>query len=334
MNNTILKNLLKEYDLKRQKAIQEAEFRKEQLYSSNPRLLEISNELNSISLSSVKAILTSSNKNETLKELEKKTNFLKKEKETILKAMDKEENYIYPQFECNLCKDTGYILENGNNSMCNCLKQKVFDIYYNKSNTSNLETENFEHFRSNLYSSDASQEQYASLKSPKENIEYIKSQCISFVENFEDLHDKNLIFTGGTGLGKTFLSNCIANEILKKGYTVLYQTAPIMFDTIIQSKFEKEKNNIDFLDTLLNVDLLIIDDLGTENLNSMKLTDLFTIINTRLLNQSHKISKTIISTNLSIENIFTIYNERIGSRLVGNYKFLRFFGEDLRFKKK
>ena len=133
--------------------------------------------------------------------------------------------------------------------------------------------------------------------------------------------------------GKTFMSNCIANEILKKGKTVLYQTAPVMLDTIIDYRFNKGNISRDFYDNILNVDLLIIDDLGTETINNMKFTELFNIINTRLLN-CHKQTKTIISTNLSLDNLFSTYDERIVSRIVGNYDICYFFGDDIRFKKK
>ena len=132
--------------------------------------------------------------------------------------------------------------------------------------------------------------------------------------------------------GKTFMSNCIANELLKNGKTVLYQTAPVMLDSIIDYRFGKN-NEFNYND-LLNVDLLIIDDLGTENLNNIKLSELFNILNTRLLNQNHHITKTIISTNLSLNNLFKTYDERIFSRLVGYYNICRFFGEDLRYLNK
>lgn len=132
------------------------------------------------------------------------------------------------------------------------------------------------------------------------------------------------------------MSNCIACELLKKGKTVLYQTAPVLLENIIDSKMNKQKNSIlnNFYKDVLDVDLLIIDDLGTECLNSMKLSELFTILNTRLLNSNSKITKTIISTNLNIENIFNHYEERIGSRIAGYYDIYYFFGDDLRFKNK
>ena len=134
--------------------------------------------------------------------------------------------------------------------------------------------------------------------------------------------------------GKSFLSGCIANELLKKGKTVLYQTAPVLLENVINYKMSKNKDNLfNFYNSVLESDLLIIDDLGTESQNSMKLSELFTIINTRLLNQNNKITKTIISTNLGIKEIFNFYEERIGSRIAGYYDIYYFFGEDLRFKK-
>lgn len=134
--------------------------------------------------------------------------------------------------------------------------------------------------------------------------------------------------------GKTFMSNCIANEILKKGKTVLYQTAPVLLESVIEYKMSKSKNTLENIyDSVLNTDLLIIDDLGTETLNSMKLSELFTIINTRILNLNNKITKTIISTNLNINDIFNHYEERIGSRIAGYYDIYYFFGNDLRFRK-
>ena len=130
------------------------------------------------------------------------------------------------------------------------------------------------------------------------------------------------------------MSNCIASELLKKGKTVIYQTAPVLLETVIDYKMNRQKNpNNDFYQSVLDCDLLIIDDLGTESINSMKLSELFTILKTRILNLNSKITKTIISTNLNINDIFKNYEERIGSRIAGYYDIYYFFGEDLRFRK-
>lgn len=130
------------------------------------------------------------------------------------------------------------------------------------------------------------------------------------------------------------MSNCIANELLKNGKTVLYQTAPILLENVINYKMSKQKDSLDNIyKSILDSDLLIIDDLGTESLNSMKLSELFTILNTRILNLNRKPTKTIISTNLNINDIFNNYEERIGSRIAGYYDIYCFFGDDLRFKR-
>ena len=115
---------------------------------------------------------------------------------------------------------------------------------------------------------------------------------------------------------------------------MLYQTAPVLLESIIDYKMSKQKNTADNINkSVLEADLLIIDDLGTESLNSMKLSELFTILNTRILNLNNKPTKTIISTNLNINDIFNNYEERIGSRIAGYYDIYYFFGNDLRFKK-
>ena len=135
--------------------------------------------------------------------------------------------------------------------------------------------------------------------------------------------------------GKTFMSNCIAAKLLKNGKNVIYQTAPVLLETVIDYKINKQKNfDGSFYKSILETDLLIIDDLGTESLNSMKMSELFTIINTRILNLNHKITKTIISTNLNITEIFNKYEERIGSRIAGYYDIYCFYGDDIRFKKR
>ena len=335
MDNSLLKQVLKEYDEKRIRAVQAAEQRKKDLMNVNPRLQEIEKELTLNSIKASKAILVadSKEKNSLLATLKKQNASLIKEKNEFLKNLSKENNYLNPHFDCKLCKDTGYVQKDGKLTMCSCLKQRIFDIAYNKSNMGNLERENFSSFNIRIFSDKPDKALYKSDLSPRENMQIIREKVKSFIENFDDPEEKNLIFTGNTGVGKTFLTNCIANEMLKLGKTVLYQTAPVMFDEINDAKFGRENARFDLYENILNVDLLIIDDLGTEKITDSKITELFTIKNTRLLNQNHKITKTIISTNLNVDELFKTYTTRIGSRLAGNYRFLRFFGDDLRFKK-
>lgn len=331
MNTTILKSLLIMYENKRNTKLEEAENRKNELYKKYPKFSEIDDKLSKLSISASKNLINSSNF-EYLDNLRKEIEKLKKEKRELLLLITNDENYLLPVYDCKLCNDTGYITDNYNTKMCNCLKQQLFNIEYNKSNTFNIENHRFENFLSTVYSEIVDKEKYNSDISPRDNIEIIKKISFNFIKNFDNPNEKNLLFTGNTGLGKTFISGCIANELLKQGKNVLYQTSPVMLDTIINYRFGKTDSSI--YNSLLDVDLLIIDDLGTECMNNMKFSELFNVINTRLLNQNHKITKTIISTNLNIQNLFKNYDERIVSRLIGNYNICRFFGDDIRLIKK
>ncbi len=334
MANEILNSLLKEYEQKKMREEIAADNRKEELYTKIPRLKKLDNEINSYAISVTKNILNS--KSYSLSSLSDRINSLKKEKELILKENHIDFDYLKPHYECSLCHDTGYIQkDNYQTEMCSCLKQKLLDISFNKSNMSNLDTENFSTFNELLFSDEIDPKKYRFSISPRENIKKIKQKALEFVQNFDNPSYKNLLFSGNTGLGKTFLSNCIANEVLKLGKTVLYQTAPVLLENIIDYKLNKQKTNLEDINkSVLETDLLIIDDLGTETLNSMKLSELFTIINTRILNLNHKITKTIISTNLNITEIFNKYEERIGSRIAGYYDIYCFYGDDIRFKKR
>lgn len=329
MSNLTLKNLLKEYEQNRlQKEIQ-LDKKLRDFYIKNPDISSINDKINRTSIEISKNILLNNNK-EKIEKLKLDLEKYKIEKNNLLEKLNITEDFFKPDYSCKLCNDTGYLI-NDNEIMCTCLKQKLLNIEYNKSNISSLENQNFNTFNLNLFSDEIDEKKYNSNISPKENMEKIKKIAENFIEHFDNFEEKNLLFTGNTGLGKTFLTNCIANELLKQGKTVLYQTAPVMLDSIMDYRFGKN-NNFNYND-LLNVDLLIIDDLGTESLNNMKFSELFNILNTRLLNQNNHITKTIISTNLSLNNLFKTYDERIFSRLVGYYNICRFFGDDLRYKK-
>ncbi len=329
MNNSILNDLLKQYEKIRLNNIRDLEKRKKELYLSNPKLQQIDENLSNLSINTAKAILQNNSKNniDNLKiEIEK----LKKEKQQILKSLGLSMDYLQPLYDCKICKDTGYVFENGKTFMCNCLKQKIYNIEYNQKNENIIKNQTFSNFNINLFSDEINEKKYNSSISPRENILDIKEAAINFISNFDDENTKNLIFSGGTGLGKTFLSNCIVNALLEKGKTVMYQTAPVMLDNLIADLFAKPENQTGISANLLSVDLLVIDDLGTESLNSLKFTELYKIINTRLLSKK---TKTIISTNLDLKGLFQNYDERLASRFVGYYDIYRFYGEDIRLKK-
>ena len=300
MNPAVYKEVQRQYDLKRQRAIGEAEKRKEQLKKDEPKYNELIEKKNKLALELTKTVVRTRGIERQVAEenLEIKLKEIEKEIENLLKNLKLGKDYLKPEFECDRCEDTGYI----NDSVrCSCFTQKVVNITYKQNNMLKLKDENFNTFDIAYFSNKPDKNKYQSDKSPLENIDEIKKISQVFCENIHDPKQKNLLFVGKAGTGKTFMSSCIASEIVNKGYTVLYQTAPLLMDMLLEAKFASLKDEIkkEQYSNVFDVDLLIIDDLGTENLNNMKFTELFNIINTRLL----KDKKTIISTNLSLAEL-------------------------------
>lgn len=214
MSNKLLESLLLEYDYKKRKAELDLEERKSILYKKIPRLQEIDDKINNLAINNTKNILL---KKTALTDLKHSINLLKKEKENILKQNNISDSFLQPYYECKICHDTGYIQDSKQgSSLCPCLKQKLLDISYNKSNISNLSKENFDNFDLSIFSDKIDFEKFKLNISPRQNILAIKNKCLDFVTNFDNPDFKNLLFTGNTGLGKTYMSNCIANELIKK----------------------------------------------------------------------------------------------------------------------
>lgn len=326
-----LKTLLRQYEVKRNAEIDEANQKKLDFYKKVPELETIDQNISTLSINSIKILLTTNDKSQ-IEAINKRVKELKEEKAKILKDYKCSPKYFEPHFECKKCSDTGFVKGKDGNVLCSCIKQKLYNQAYNNANIYDLKNQSFENFKLDFYSDVADKNKYNFDASPRDNVEAILDTCKKFIKNFDDPDQNNLLFSGNTGLGKTFLSTCIANEMIKLGKTVLYQTAPVMLDKILDYKFGKSKDNI--VDTIYSVDLLIIDDLGTETKNNIKLTELFNIINSRLLNQNNKITKTIISTNLSLQELYSTYEERIVSRIIGNYDACYFYGDDIRIKKR
>ena len=201
MADEILNSLLKEYSQKKLQAELDLEKRKEELYSSIPRLRQIEDDLNNFAISTAKNILKNGSSPEEEQELKNKVELLKAEKARILAELNLPDNYLQPFYSCSICKDTGYVSDGGYNMvMCSCLKQKLLDYSFNKSNMSNLNKENFSTFNPNMFSDEVDIAKFHFNISPRTNILNIKNKCVQFVENFEDSSQKNLLFTGNTGL--------------------------------------------------------------------------------------------------------------------------------------
>lgn len=190
MNN--IEILLNEYEQKRRKAEMDLEKRIENLYTQFPRLEEIDDRMNKIAIAKTKAIL---NNQKNIEQLDLEIVQLKKQKDDFLSKNNIGKNIFEPDYECKVCKDTGYIQdENKKTIMCNCLKQRVLNISYNKSNLSDIKKDTFQNFNINIYSDEVNTEKYKIKCSPRQNIMGIKSAAIKFIENFDDLEQKNLLF--------------------------------------------------------------------------------------------------------------------------------------------
>ncbi len=327
MNNELIRDILKEYDQKRLKSQSDLEYRKKEIYDMIPELKKIDESISVLSIKISKITFAKpDNYKEEIKIIKEKLEYFKNKKSNIYKKNSIPEGYLKPSYECDICNDTGYV---STGERCICFKQKIINQQYKMSNMEHmLKKENFETFNINIFSNKSYPGENLS---PRDNMKNIYKECKKFTLNFRDAKD-NLLFYGGTGLGKTFLCNCIAKELIDDGYTVLYQTAFKMFEIISNYKF-KYSNDSDYnkehYEMLFNTDLLIIDDLGTESNNSFTKTELFNIINSRLITGKN----TLISTNLSIENIGNHYTDRIVSRILNNYIGCKFYGKDLRWEK-
>ena len=201
MANEALNSLLKEYEQKKLNAELDLEERKKNLYKLIPRLEQIDAELSNLGISTAKSILNNTSDSNSVNNLKLKIANLKKEKEAILLQNGYSLDYLKPFYECKICNDTGFILDkNYKTTMCNCLKQKLLNISFNKSNISNVDKENFSNFNELLFSDEVDLAKYRFNISPRRNILNIKNKSIEFVKNFDNPDYKNLLFVGSTGL--------------------------------------------------------------------------------------------------------------------------------------
>lgn len=328
MREATLREILTSYERKREKSEHELQERKKKVYSRIPEIKEIDDEIGKIGLKLAKLVLQNPNDKETiLNETKLRMDELKAKKQRLLADNRVPNGYLDIKYDCSICKDKGFL---SNGHKCNCLKQKIVNEAYKMSNLSRvLDSQNFSTFDPSIFSPNRVEDGNIS---PQENILEILSICEGFVLNFDKDTGENMLFYGDTGLGKSFMCNCVARELLDRGYLVIYQTAFKMFEIIEDYKFKNTDDHItkDNYANLFDCDLLIIDDLGTELTNSFTNSELFNILNTRLLAGK----KTIISTNLSPMQLGDIYAQRIFSRIFDRFRMVKFIGNDLRWEQK
>lgn len=283
----------------------------EKAYQNNARLLELDRE---ISVAGSRIVTTAMSGDRTgLEALRERLTALNEERSRLLAA----EGVQSVKVDCERCQDTGYV----NGKICACIKKEVRRLTMEQMSCEMPLGEcTFENFDLNYYS-DKSDENGIT---PRKQMTAILKLCREFALSFEPQNGKNLLFMGEAGLGKTHLTLSIVSEVIAKGYDVVYGSAQNLLSMVEREQFSAEKG--DSFETMVDCDLLVIDDLGTEFMGSFALTTLYGLINTRLLAKR----STIINTNLTMAEMAERYTPRISSRLIGNYTAKKFYGKDIR----
>ncbi len=283
------------------------------LYNSEPQLYDIDNKLKALG-SRLALTALSGNKTE-LKEIKEESKLLSNQKKEIFK------NAKIPteKYDCDLCRDTGYV----GGKICDCVKIEASRIMAEElSKEMPLKNCRFDNFDLKFYSDKT----VSDGTNPRRRMTGVLKLCREYVINFGK-SSENLLFMGGVGLGKTHLTLAIVGGVIEKGFMPVYGSAENLFSAVENEKFSGEgKGNYE---TMLNCDLLVIDDLGAEMATSFTKSVLYNLINTRMLSGR----PTIINTNLSMKEIEDKYSPRIASRLIGSYNANKFIGQDIRQQK-
>ena len=308
--------IMSSYEEKRRKNRSLSDARKKEVYERIPSLKTIDEEIADIGTeAAIKGITEGSSAESSVKRIDE----LSAKKTSLIKNAGYDPSYLQPIYDCPDCRDTGFV----NGARCHCLKQKIIDVMYRQSDIyPKLREENFDTFSYEYFSGDT-------LIQMKK----IRALAQDFVDTFAKNY-VNMLFYGNVGSGKTFITNCIAERLISEGYSVIYLTALRLFELLNGHVFRRNGSvfDEDSYNSLFDCSLLIIDDLGTEVMNSATVTaaELFQILNER----DNARKPTIISSNLSLEQLKDNYSERSFSRILGGYELIRFTGEDIRLKKR
>ncbi len=303
----------------RRQAIRENEERRAAFVAVNPEYDELDRQIAQTSIRLTRVMLSGQEDiTDAVKKIRDNNLALQQRQLDILRANGCPDDFLQPKYHCSKCSDTGYI----DGKICSCFKSMLQNAAYEELNRSTpLELCSFKSFSLDFYPDKA---EHSNL-SPRQIMDRIKKNCWDYANNFSR-DSANLMFQGGVGLGKTHLSLAIAGKVIAKGYGVIYGSAQSFFSNIEQEHFGRGEDKQYTLNLLKSCDLLILDDLGTEFITQFSIASLYDIINTRILTRR----PTIISTNFNIEGLKKKYDDRITSRLSGNYVRYQFVGSDVR----
>jgi DNA replication protein DnaC len=301
--------------------------RHEEVYSKCPRIGELDQELRGSVIEVIGVALKGAgDPSAAVDEIRDKNLFLQSERIQALMAAGFPFDYLDNGYLCSKCGDTGYV----DTAICSCL----MDLYREEqrqslSNLFKLGSETFDNFDLSWY--DDAPDPVTGV-SHRARMELVYDTCVDYARRFPK-RSTNLFLSGATGLGKTFLSACIARVVSDKGFSVAYDTAASVFSKFEDEKFSKSDDLSvprDEIRRYLECDLLIMDDLGTEMTTSFTVSALYDLVNPRLMNSR----KTIVSSNLSTGELYGRYSPQIASRIEGEYHVLNFVGRDIRLLKK
>lgn len=319
LTNSQYESIIRRYERTRDDNRFRLASRQEKVYNTVPGYRELADSVSALSVSAAKMML--SGDADALSRLHTSLQEISVRQKKLLASAGYPADYLEPIYDCPDCQDTGYTdSANGRREKCHCFRQQEISILYDQSNIREMiSRENFSTLSYDYYQGEDLRCFEAAVQASH-----------NFVQNFkQDYH--NLFFYGTVGTGKSFLSGCIANELIKAGYSVIYFSALRLFESLAYYSFDvKEKANLhSFYEDIYGCDLLVIDDLGTETTNAFINAQLFACLNERQLRRN----ATIISTNLNLEELQERYSDRIFSRLTSNFTFCKLTGTDIRISK-
>ena len=289
-------------------------------YEQVPRLREIDRQLRLTMAKAAQAVFAGGDAQTLMARAREENQQLQREREWILDTTF-EEGFLDETPICSTCSGTGYV----GSSMCECLLELCRQEQKKELTVLSAGRENFDQFRLEYYSDRVDPRMGVS---PRMIMEKSFQTCKRYAYDFH-MKAGNLLFSGNTGLGKTFLSACIARTVADRGFSVVYESAGRLFQTLEKARFESNEDNRAAAAKYSACDLLIVDDLGTELPGQFVTAALYSLVNDRLLENR----PTIISTNLTEDDLSRRYNPQIASRLRGSYKRVAFVGEDIRLLK-
>lgn len=320
LNNAQYESIIRDYEHIRDANRHTLESRKAEVYQTIPEYRELEDSISTLSVSAAKAMLAGDDS--ARDRLHDSLLHIRQSQQALLASAGLPADYLKPVYRCPACEDTGYITDENNlQQKCSCFRQREISILYSQSNIQDMiSRENFSTLSTEYYTGE-----------DLRRFETAVDLCRNFIKNFnQDYH--NILFYGTVGTGKSFLSGCIAKELIDQGCSVIYFSSSSLFDMLARYSFDyKEKEALqDFCEDIYGCDLLIIDDLGTEITNTFVASQLFSCLNERGLRKKAM----IISTNLSLEELRDRYSDRIFSRITSSFSLCKLTGQDIRICKK